>query len=205
MLRFDGGGDDLNDVFLIGHAGDIFFGGVLRIGVDVLPAHTFVADVDATGFCFGNTAYHRHAVHGIHFFVQPFQFVVSERPVLKNTVCALKHAAQTDKILIGDALRLFGRGGYALNAVDIQQTQCNRVQKICDNREQLDIALPDRGKHLTVHVHEAFGLLRTFGQTNNSRKFDRFIEVNDVSVLLHHFKLIHQVFHILAVFSVLFP
>ena len=56
MLRLNGTGYDLKHVFTVGHTGNIFFGGVLRIGIDVLTAHALIAHVDTAGFCFGNAA-----------------------------------------------------------------------------------------------------------------------------------------------------
>ena len=56
-----------------------------------------------------------------------------------------------------------------------------------------------------MHIHEGFRLLGTFRQTNNSCEFDCLIEVNDVTVLLHHFKFVHEVLHKLSVIGIFFP
>ena len=76
MLGLNGAGYDLKHVFAVGHTGNIFLGGVLGIGIDVLTTHTLITNVDTAGFCFGNASNNGQSVHCIHFLVKPLQLVV---------------------------------------------------------------------------------------------------------------------------------
>ena len=56
-----------------------------------------------------------------------------------------------------------------------------------------------------MHIHEGLGLLGALWQTDDSGELYRLVEVNDVAVLFHHFKLVHEVLHKFSVIGIFLP